>query len=110
VDTMENAEFYKKLWKLQIPSKGKGFIWKLSHKRLPSKDNLQRRNILAGGSDTNCVFCNLGLETADHIFFECKFTYEVDDTYGEVRLECYLWRFRIIFGSMKVLTQILRQS
>lgn len=49
---MENAEFYKKLWKLQIPSKGKGFIWKLSHKRLPSKDNLQRRNILAGGSDT----------------------------------------------------------
>ena len=94
---MENAEFYKKLWKLQIPSKGKGFIWKLSHKRLPSKDNLQRRNILAGGSDTNCVFCNLGLETADH-------------TYGEVRLECSLWRFTIIFGSMKVLTQILRQS
>lgn len=36
-------ELWIKLWRLQMPSKIKIFLWRLLHNILPSKDNLQAR-------------------------------------------------------------------
>lgn len=57
-------------WNNLIPIKVNIFSWKLSLKRLPTKDNLLVRGIAS--QDPNCVNCCNGLETINHVFFTCN--------------------------------------
>ncbi|KAL5127490.1 hypothetical protein HKD37_14G039903 [Glycine soja] len=65
------------LRKIPAPTRVKGFAWRLAHKKLQAKDNLLKRNIILGGSNSSCVFCNHHLESASHLLFECDFALEV---------------------------------
>ena len=55
------------LWKASIPLKIKIFLWQMFRDRLPSSNNITRRN---GPSDGSCVLCGQQ-EDANHIFFHC---------------------------------------
>lgn len=41
--------------------------------RLPTRDNLRRRNIIGDQADVSCAFCKNASESIDHIFLECGF-------------------------------------
>ncbi|KAL8515046.1 hypothetical protein ACS0TY_013940 [Phlomoides rotata] len=51
--------------------------WRVLWDRLPTKDDLQRRNILSSSDDLKCVLCGDKEEPGRHIFFECEFSYKV---------------------------------
>ena len=59
------------LWHKNIPLKVVVFAWRLFWNRLPTKENLLRRNVL----DNNSCLCVSGcgsLETANHLFIHCS--------------------------------------
>ena len=60
------------LWQKHIPLKVVVFAWCLFRNRLPTKDNLFRRNVL----DNNSCMCVSGCgsqESANHLFLHCSF-------------------------------------
>ncbi|KAA3471032.1 reverse transcriptase [Gossypium australe] len=61
-------DFYRKLWRLDLPSKIKILIWKISWNYLPTRVNLSFRNL---SSNIACPRCNGSNETTNDIFREC---------------------------------------
>ena len=57
----------KGLWKAGLPLKIKIFMWQMLRNRLPTSDNIAKRN---GPTDGTCVICGQG-EDANHVFFRC---------------------------------------
>lgn len=57
------------VWKLNLPSKIKIFLWRLCLNKLPTRENL-----LARGLDihNSCSFCGRYGESCIHIFWDCK--------------------------------------
>lgn len=55
------------LWKAGIPLKTKIFLWQMFCNRLPTSDNVAKRN---GPSNGTCDVCGQG-EDANHVFFRC---------------------------------------
>lgn len=45
-------------------------IWKVIHRILAVKDAHLRRHVAV---DPSCPFCGEGLETVEHLFFQCHF-------------------------------------
>ncbi|KAA3474504.1 reverse transcriptase [Gossypium australe] len=70
----DSANFFTKLWALKIPSKICIFIWKLVHNFLPTKVNLNMRQLTAS---TICPVCQGGVETVHHLFRDCSFTKQI---------------------------------
>jgi hypothetical protein len=59
------------IWHKQVPLKVSILAWRLLKDRLPTRNNLQRRGILAA-SDITCLSgCGME-ETASHIFLHCE--------------------------------------
>ena len=71
-DVLEEApaEEFKELWKLKVPSKVAMFAWRLLIDRLPTKDNLRRKQVEL--NDYLCPFCSSVEESASHLFFHCS--------------------------------------
>ncbi|KAA3467670.1 reverse transcriptase [Gossypium australe] len=67
-------KFYKKLWLLNLPTKIKITIWKVSWSYLPTKVNMRYRKLV---KDASCPRCGERAETIDHLFRECPITVEV---------------------------------
>nr|KYP51226.1 Putative ribonuclease H protein At1g65750 family [Cajanus cajan] len=67
---------HKFIWCRLVPSKVSCFAWRVMLDRIPTKVNLAKRNLLLS-SNSGCVWCNQGLDTSCHIFFECSFAYQV---------------------------------
>jgi hypothetical protein len=55
---------------------GECFVVQLLLDKLPTRENLRRRNIL-NSDESRCVFCDLLVESASHLFLHCSFTEEV---------------------------------
>lgn len=70
VDTL----VWKKLWKLNLPSKLSLFLWKCLHNILLVKWQLRKRGIPI---DTICARCGQSEETREHVFFECQWSQRV---------------------------------
>ncbi|XP_057773783.1 uncharacterized protein LOC130993078 [Salvia miltiorrhiza] len=64
---------------MAVPHKAMVLAWRLLRNRLPTCDNLRRRNILVGESECSCNACILNMETANHIFLHCPKTERVWD-------------------------------
>ena len=64
-----NDDCFMELWKLKIPSKIAVFAWRLFRDRLPTKKNLQRRQVQI--MDLSCPFCGCMEEEAAHLFLHC---------------------------------------
>jgi ribonuclease HI len=62
------------MWKLNIPSKVKIFLWKALHGVLPGMAILADRHIKVA---PQCPVCKLGPEDINHIMFSCKRAKEV---------------------------------
>ncbi|GAU43855.1 hypothetical protein TSUD_174730 [Trifolium subterraneum] len=57
-------------WNNLIPSKMSTLVWRLFHKRLPTKENLRKRGVVLN-SFALCVGGCVNPETEDHLFFNC---------------------------------------
>ncbi|MCH81942.1 cytochrome P450 [Trifolium medium] len=60
------------VWNKLVPLKVSLFMWRLLNNRLPTKDNLIRREILDGDSALCSGACGKE-ETLSHLFFDCDF-------------------------------------
>ncbi|KAF1863278.1 hypothetical protein Lal_00031363 [Lupinus albus] len=49
------------------------FVWKLIRRRLPTKDELFKRNVIVRVDEMIWMFCNNHVETIDHLFASCDF-------------------------------------
>ncbi|MCH80856.1 70 kDa peptidyl-prolyl isomerase [Trifolium medium] len=58
------------IWHKHVPLKVSVLAWRLLRNRLPTKDNLVRRNIISHDSQL-CVSGCGGLETSHHLFLSC---------------------------------------
>jgi hypothetical protein len=69
----DRLKVMKKLWRNDAPSKVLIFAWRLLLDRLPTRQALHRRGILANPNDLKCAFCTHHLEEVSHLFFHCPF-------------------------------------
>ncbi|GJS98551.1 RNA-directed DNA polymerase, eukaryota, reverse transcriptase zinc-binding domain protein [Tanacetum coccineum] len=56
-------------WNKALPSKINISSWKILHKRLPTRFNLDRRGV--GLDSTRCPVCDEDIETEEHLFTSC---------------------------------------
>lgn len=70
-------QLFNSFWKCLAPVKVQAFSWRLLLDRLLMRVQLFRRGILQDPHAHCCVFCFLQLETRDHLFFSCNFSYQV---------------------------------
>lgn len=61
---------WKKIWRLNVPSKIQIFLWKLENEVLPTSSFLRERIRL--NVDILCRNCSASNETSSHIFKECR--------------------------------------
>ena len=61
---------FEELWRIKIPSRIAVFAWRLLRDRLPTRQNLQRRQVQV--IDMFCPFCRNKEEGAFHLFFHCS--------------------------------------
>ncbi|CAN0845480.1 Putative ribonuclease H protein At1g65750, partial [Linum grandiflorum] len=62
------------VWFAPIPSKIQCFCWQVFLKKIATIDNFQRRGFHL---ENKCVLCGKAVETVDHIFIVCSFSYKV---------------------------------
>jgi hypothetical protein len=56
------------IWSLRVPNPVTIFLWLACNDILPTKENLQKRDII---KDCFCIFCNRECESALHILWNC---------------------------------------
>ena len=61
---------FEELWRIKIPSKIAVFAWRLLKDRLPTRLNLQRRQVQI--TDMSYPFCRSKEEDASHLFIHCN--------------------------------------
>ncbi|GJX19569.1 RNA-directed DNA polymerase, eukaryota [Tanacetum coccineum] len=70
-------------WVKYVPIKINIFAWKVFLDRLPTRSNLQHRDVLV--SDLLCPICSSAQEDSSHLFFSCRLATDI------VRLVCRWW-------------------
>ena len=61
-------QFWKKLWKIQVPHKIRHNIWRATRDILTTKANLVHRHVILEGG---CEECGDNLESLLHLCWEC---------------------------------------
>jgi hypothetical protein len=98
----EVALVFYRIWESLVPSKAIALSWKLLHDRIPTRDNLDFRHILAPDAPRNYVGCVGVVESSIHLFLHCSSAMEV--WYELFRLwELSLSYLRIYFCFLKCL-------
>ncbi|XP_057775571.1 uncharacterized protein LOC130994545 [Salvia miltiorrhiza] len=59
------------VWKTPAPHKAKVIAWRCLRNRLPTCNNLVKRNVPLGIEETWCNACVTSFETAEHLFLHC---------------------------------------
>lgn len=75
---------FRWIWDRITPLKVAAIVWRATWDRLPTRENLRRRNILTENDDLSCPICNVQPESANHIFMECTGTFPL-------WYHCYKW-------------------
>jgi hypothetical protein len=70
--TVDLEMAFKWIWKCLVPLKVSGLVWMVLHDRVPTRDNLFRRNIIMEIGECRCVFCGESIETVSHLFLYCR--------------------------------------
>ncbi|KAJ0800407.1 putative reverse transcriptase zinc-binding domain-containing protein [Helianthus annuus] len=68
------------VWNGWTPLKVNFFVWRLALNRLPTMDNLEKRNVQTGTG--LCRLCSEHQETVDHLFVSCRMAQSVWDFIG----------------------------
>ncbi|KAH7660004.1 Reverse transcriptase zinc-binding domain-containing protein [Dioscorea alata] len=66
--TLNPWDGWANIWRLKIGPRPKHFLWLLLHNGIKTYDYLYRLNL---GPQTFCKFCNLDVETSEHLFNTC---------------------------------------
>ncbi|XP_020270825.1 uncharacterized protein LOC109846014 [Asparagus officinalis] len=64
------SRYFNFIWKSPIPLKVKVFFWLVSNQKLNTMANLVSKG---WNGDPRCPFCNLEVESQDHLFISCSF-------------------------------------
>ncbi|KAF5191247.1 hypothetical protein FRX31_019167 [Thalictrum thalictroides] len=62
------------IWELSIPLKIRIFLWCVCWGRLQTLDRLKKFQLV---DDVRCVWCKRGVESVQHLFFQCPVIYDV---------------------------------
>lgn len=62
------TNFWKYIWRLNLPAKIKIFVWRLYYYAIPDALSLVKRNSIVSLS---CAICNFRCEDFRHVFLEC---------------------------------------
>jgi hypothetical protein len=73
----EQEFIFKSLWKSPAPSKIAGLAWLVLLDRVPTRQNLYRRQVIRAGGDCNCCLCGEEIESTSHLFLYCRYTLQV---------------------------------
>ncbi|WOH04559.1 hypothetical protein DCAR_0623969 [Daucus carota subsp. sativus] len=65
-----NKSVWKRLWNLKVPPKVKHFIWRAATGCLPTKVMLCQKHV---NLNVFCPFCNMELETINHVLLNCSY-------------------------------------
>ena len=60
---------FNQLWEVKAPPRALTLVWRLLWHRLPTKENLLRRQVPL--DNDLCTFCQNQVESASHLFFTC---------------------------------------
>ncbi|XP_026442841.1 uncharacterized protein LOC113342547 [Papaver somniferum] len=63
-------EFYRVVRSKYVPPKVMFIIWDSMHDSVPTRSMLQERRVVI--SSNLCLFCNIEVETQDHLFIDCS--------------------------------------
>ena len=72
----EVHNIFNSLWKGVAHPGAKLVVWFAMIGRLKTKDLLHKLHIIQD-ADLRCVFCNDAVESIDHLFVECYFSWQV---------------------------------
>ena len=75
------SKAWKRFWKLLLPPKVLDFMWRLCSNCLPLRVRLHKKSVVL---DTCCGLCDLEIEDASHLFFNCSFAWSY---WAAVRLD-----------------------
>ena len=64
------SEAWKRFWKLPLPPKVLDFVWRLCSNCLLLRVRLHRKGVVL---DTCCGICDMEVEDASYLFFNCSF-------------------------------------
>ena len=64
------SKSWKSFWKLSLPPKVLDFVWRLCNNCLPLRVRLHKKSVVL---DTCCGLCDMEVEDASYIFFNCSF-------------------------------------
>lgn len=78
----QKDEVFFQIWEIDIPPKSKHLIWRVMLDRMPSRENLRKRNVNL--DDDLCPFCTQREETISHVILSCK---EIDVVWKQ----CFEW-------------------
>ena len=86
---------WKKVWGTNVKHKLKHFIWKCLQNCIPVNDLVHRRT---GKGDNICTSCGDGIETLEHLFFECDYAKKIWKLSpiswdGLIDLQACFWRW-----------------
>jgi len=68
---------FRENWRSKAPSKVLAFLWTFLLDRIPTKVNLAKRWLLGMDDPKRCVFCELEVESAAHLFLHCDLVSKV---------------------------------
>ncbi|GAU35581.1 hypothetical protein TSUD_295170 [Trifolium subterraneum] len=60
-----------RVWDFLAASKVIVFSWQLLQDTIPTRQNLCKRKVTIGATNTSCVFCGAVEESVDHLFVSC---------------------------------------
>ena len=63
-------EAWKRFWKFSLPPKLLDFVWRLCSNYLPLRVRLHQKGVVL---DTCCGLCDMEVEDASRLFFNCSF-------------------------------------
>jgi hypothetical protein len=93
------------VWKLQVPSKVRIFIWRALHGLIPGMSILANRHIKV---PAQCPICKLGAEDIMHLMFTCK---RANEVWAALGLKEFIMQWsKIDKSGSVVLEEILRSD
>jgi len=69
--------FFKAMWKIKIPPKVSFLLWRIFLNRIPTKVNLQHRQIQIQDKKLLCMFCKEEVEDLPHLLFKCPISHNI---------------------------------
>ncbi|XP_057793096.1 uncharacterized protein LOC131009702 [Salvia miltiorrhiza] len=111
-----DAKSLASVWTTPAPHKAFVTLWRILRNRLPTCDNLSKRNTSLGDEERECPHCHEHGESTNHLFTSCAKTQEIWDEIQKwigiiLARPCTIglhWKMFCYCGKNKKVTKLLR--